>query len=88
MLVNLANPKSVLFAASVLVVIFPAGLTGPAKALIVVNHFVVEAIVYMILAGLLASAPARAAYLGFKPVLDRIAALVLGALGLRLLVGR
>src|SRR5690554_2698303 len=41
-LVNLANPKSVLFAGAVLVVIFPPGLALSDKALIVLNHFTVE----------------------------------------------
>ncbi len=87
-LINLANPKSVLFAASVLVVIFPAGLGLPQKGLIVLNHFIVEAVVYAGFAALLASGPARAGYLRLKPLFDRIAAVVLGALGLRLLFAR
>ena len=87
-LVNLANPKSVLFAASVLVVIFPPDMALADKALIVANHFVVEVIAYSLFAALLASGPARAGYLRMKPVVDRTAAVVLGALGLRLLVGR
>lgn len=88
MMVNLANPKSVLFAASVLAVIFPADLAVSAKAFIVLNHFIVELTVYGIISAALASATARTAYLRLKPQLDRIAALVLGALGLRLLLSR
>ncbi len=85
MLVNLANPKSVLFAAAVLVVIFPAGL-GPAEvALVVTNHFLLELAGYGLFAWALSRPAARAAYLRAKTWLDRIAALVLGALGLRLL---
>ena len=41
-LVNLLNPKSVLFAAAVLVTVFPAGLGAAESALIVANHFLVE----------------------------------------------
>ncbi|WP_136442505.1 LysE family translocator [Pacificoceanicola onchidii] len=88
LLVNLGNPKSVLFAASVLVVIFPPGLTLADKALIVLNHFCVELIVYSAFAALLSTPPARAAYLAMKPRIDRMAALILGALGLRLLFAR
>ncbi|MBS0122769.1 LysE family translocator [Thetidibacter halocola] len=88
MLVNLANPKSVLFAASVLVVIFPPGLTLADKALVVANHFAVELTVYALFAALLSTPPARAGYLRLKPAIDRAAAAVLGALGLRLLLGR
>ncbi|MCR9107992.1 LysE family transporter [Marivita sp. XM-24bin2] len=88
LLVNLANPKSVLFAGAVLVVIFPPDLSLGAKALIVANHFVVELVVYTLFAACLSSAPARAGYLRLKPIIDRTAAVILGALGLRLLFGR
>ena len=88
MLGNLANPKSVIFAASVLLVIFPAGLTGTEKALIVLNHLTVELVAYSLFALALSTPPARDGYLRLKPVLDRIAAAVLGALGLRLLIDR
>ncbi|MEC3860514.1 LysE family transporter [Mesobacterium sp. TK19101] len=87
-LVNLSNPKSVLFAASVLVVIFPADMTLGAKAVIVLNHFLVELIFYAGFAGLMATPAARAGYMSVKHVVDRAAALILGALGLRLLFGR
>lgn len=87
-LVNLGNPKSVLFASAVLIVIFPAGLSFGEKTLIVANHLIVEVIVYSIFAALLASRPARDGYLRAKPWLDRLCAAILGALGLRLLVGR
>lgn len=86
--INLANPKSVLFAAAVLVVIFPPGLSLAEKATIVANHMIVEWIAYALFALLLSSPPARAGYLGAKPVLDRAAGLVLGALGLRLVLDR
>ncbi len=86
--VNLANPKSVLFAASVLIVIFPAGLSAGEKALITANHLLVEGIVYSLFALALSTGPARDGYLRLKPLLDRIAAAVLGALGLRLLLDR
>lgn len=88
MFVNLANPKSVLFAGAVLVVIFPPDLSLGTKALIVANHFIVELIVYTLFAACLSSAPARAGYLRLKPIVDRAASVILGALGLRLLFGR
>jgi threonine/homoserine/homoserine lactone efflux protein len=87
-LVNLSNPKAVLFAASVLVVIFPPDLSLADKALIVTNHLIVELMVYAGFAALLSTRPARDGYLRLKPVIDRIAALILGALGLKLLLGR
>jgi len=88
LLVNLANPKSVLFAASVLLVIFPADLSLAEKGIVVMNHLAVELVVYSLFAILLSSQGARAGYLRAKPALDRIAATVLGALGLRLLIDR
>ena len=88
LLVNLANPKSVLFAASVLVVIFPPGLTLAQTALIVANHLAVEWIAYSLFALTLSTKPARDGYLRLKPVFDRLAAAVIGMLGLRLLTER
>lgn len=88
LLINLGNPKSVLFAAAVIVVIFPADLTGPDKALIFANHLAVEWMVQPALALLLSTTAVRRRYLGWKPLLDRITAAILGVLGLRLLLDR
>ena len=88
LLVNLGNPKSVLFAAAVIVVVFPQGLTTPEIALIVGNQFVLEVLFYTSFAIALTTPAARNAYLAVKPVLDRIAATLLGVLGLRLLMER
>lgn len=85
MLVNLGNPKSVLFAAAVLVVVFPAGLTPAEIALVTANHFLVECLVYATLATAFGRPAISRRYLAAKPVLDRVSATVLGALGLRLL---
>ncbi len=87
-LVNLSNPKSVLFAGAVIVVIFPAGLSSLDSAIIVLNHLAVEILVYAAMACGLASPPARAAYLRLKLWADRIAAGVMAALGLRLILER
>lgn len=86
--VNAGNPKSMLFAAAVIVVVFPQGLEPLHIAFIVANHFILEVAFYTFFALLLSSAAARRSYLGAKPLLDRIAASLLGALGLRLLVER
>lgn len=88
LLVNAANPKSVLFAGAVLVVIFPPDMSLAAKGLIVLNHLLVEVVAYTLFAACLSSAPARAGYLRLKPAIDRTASVILGALGLRLLFGR
>lgn len=88
MLVNLGNPKSVIFAAAVILVIFPPILTASEKALIFGNHLVIELIVQSALALLFSTKTVTKRYLNAKPILDRIAAGVLGALGLRLLTDR
>lgn len=87
-LVNLANPKSVLFASAVLVVVFPVTLSGTQMALIVANHWLVEVLVYSGLSLLLSSRAVANRYLRAKPVIERGCALLLGALGLRLLIER
>ena len=86
--VNLANPKSVLFAAAVILVVFPPDLTGADKALIVVNHLLVEIVVYTAFAILLSTRTVSERYLRAKPLLDRFAAIVLGGLAARLIVER
>ncbi len=86
LLVNLANPKSVLFSAAVLVVIFPPEITLAQKALIVGNHFLIEVIAYSAFALLLSTEPVSRGYLRMKPLFDRASALVLGGLGLRLIL--
>lgn len=86
--INLANPKSVLFAAAVLIVIFPADMSPAAMGAIVLNHLAIEIAFYTILATALSRPAARAVYLGAKPVLDRITGIVLATLGLKLLFSR
>lgn len=86
LLVNLGNPKSALFAAAVIVVVFPQGLSAPHIALIVANHFALEVLCYTGFALALSTPAAKSTYAALKPVLDRIAAALLGALGLRLIL--
>ncbi|MDW3222199.1 MAG: LysE family translocator [Paracoccaceae bacterium] len=88
LLINAGNPKSMLFAAAVIVVVFPTGLTMAEISLIVTNHFALEVLFYGLFAALLSSTPARRGYMSAKPILDRITATLLGALGLRLLTER
>lgn len=85
-LVNLANPKSVLFAAAVIAVVFPPDLSPLAKAVVALNQLVVEIVVYAALAASLSRPRVRAAYLDARRVIDRGVAVVLGGLGLRLIV--
>ena len=87
-LMNLGNPKSILFAAGVLLIIFPPGLTALEMAVVTANHVALEALVYATLAVLMSRDAVRARYLAWKPAIARTMALVLGGLGLRLLLTR
>ncbi|MDJ0613824.1 MAG: LysE family translocator [Rhizobiaceae bacterium] len=87
-LLNLSNPKSVLFAAAVLIVIFPPDLTLGEKAFIVTNHFLVEVVCYGLIAAVMSTPAMSKAYLAGKAWADRFASVVMGALGLRLLFQR
>ncbi len=87
-LVNLSNPKSVLFASAILIMIFPPDLSLIAKAAITANHLLVETIAYTLLATMMSTRAIANRYLHAKPVIDRLSALVMGGLGLRLLADR
>ena len=87
-MINALNPKSVLFAAAVLVVIFPPGMTLMEDAIVVLNHLAVEIIFYTALAYGLSIPAIRTGYLKAKVYFDRVASVVLGGLGLRLLLDR
>ena len=87
-LVNLLNPKSVVFAAAVLVAVFPSGLSVAESFVIVVNHFLVEVAFYTTLAFYMSTPVVSQRYLRAKAYIDRGAALILGALGIRLVLTR
>jgi threonine/homoserine/homoserine lactone efflux protein len=82
---NLGNPKSILFSAGVLLVIFPPGLSAAEMALVTANHVALEIAVYATLAHLMSRDAIRLRYLAAKPAINRAMALVLAALGLNLL---
>ena len=86
--VNLLNPKCVLFSAAVLVVIFPTGMTLWQNAVVVLNQFVLEVVLYTGVALVMSRAPIRARYLAVKVWFDRTASVVLGGLSVRLLAER
>ena len=87
-MINVLNPKSVLFAAAVLVVIFPEGMTMSENLLVVANHLVIEALFYITLAFGMSRASVSQSYMRAKVYIDRVAAIILGMLGLRLLLNR
>ena len=81
-LINLSNPKSVLFAAAVIVAIFPAGLSPANGLVIVANHLLVEIVFYATLAFCMSTQAVTARYMRARLYIDRAAASILGALGL------
>ena len=83
-LVNLLNPKSVLFAAAVLVAVFPAGLSVSESFVIAINHFLVEVAFYSTLSFCMSTQAVSKRYMKAKTYIDRVAAIILGALGIRL----
>ena len=86
--VNLLNPKSVLFAAAVLITVFPAGLSVIESFVIVFNHFLVEVAFYTILAFSMSTQAISRRYMQAKIYIDRGAAVIFGALGVRLALSR
>lgn len=86
LLVNLSNPKSVLFAAAVLVVIFPENLSFWQQSLIVLNHLLVELVFYVMLARVFGTETLVRNYQRVKVKIDRTASVLMGGLGLRILL--
>ncbi|WP_299815905.1 LysE family translocator [uncultured Jannaschia sp.] len=85
-LLNLGNPKSIIFSVGVLLVIFPPNLSGVTMLLVTLDHIALEIAVYSTLATLVSRDAIRDRYLAAKPLLMRAMGIVLGGLGLRLLV--
>lgn len=84
--INMLNPKSVLFAAAVLVVIFPSNMTLFENAVIVLNQLAMEILFYTLLATAMNAQGIKKRYLDAKIYIDRTASFILATLGLRILV--
>lgn len=85
-LINLTNPKSVLFAGSILLAIFPMDLTLTDKAVIIATIFTCEVSFYSLMAASFSRPALRARYANAKLWLDRSAAAVLGGLGINFIL--
>ncbi|MEL7105476.1 MAG: LysE family translocator [Pseudomonadota bacterium] len=88
LLVNLSNPKSMLFAGAVLVVIFPADMSTLARFAVALNHVAIEIVAYGVLAYAIAATGIAKPLLAAKKALERVTAVILGGLGLRLVLER
>ncbi|MFK7877233.1 MAG: LysE family translocator, partial [Paracoccaceae bacterium] len=87
-MINVLNPKSALFAAAMIVVIFPSELSMPESLLIVANQFFIEALFYAAVAFGMSRKAISQSYLSAKVYIDRISAGVLSLLGLRIMFHR
>ncbi|MEO0343200.1 MAG: LysE family translocator [Pseudomonadota bacterium] len=87
-MINLLNPKSMLFAAAVLIVALPQSMTAWDNLFILTNHLVMEWAFYTCLAFAMSAETAKQKYLSAKVYFDRTASVVLGALSVRLLAAR
>lgn len=87
-LINLLNPKSVLFGAAMLVVIFPPGMSLPQILFVGANQLVVESMFYAFIAFGFSTRTMAGGYLRAKKYIDRMAAMIIGILGLRLIWSR
>ncbi|MEM7198136.1 MAG: LysE family translocator, partial [Pseudomonadota bacterium] len=72
-LINLLNPKSVLFSAAVLVAIFPKDMSMLDNAIVVANHAAIEMVCYSALAFFFSTPAVSESYLKAKLYLDRTA---------------
>ena len=85
-LARLLHPNSVIFAAVVLIVIFPQDLRTREKAFIGSNHLVLGWVLYGALTWLVSRPAVTARHLKAQSWIDKCAASVLSVLGLRLLL--
>ena len=74
-----------LFAAAVLVAIFPPDMDVAHKLAIAGNHLGIELVFYAILAATMSRQDVRTCYFAMKPYLDRFAAVVLQVLAINIL---
>ena len=83
---QLSNPKTAIVYGSIFAALLPASLPRWMLVTLPLCILLVETCWYMVVALAFSSDRPRAAYLRFKTWIDRLAACVMGALGLRLIV--
>ena len=88
LMVNALNPKSILFAAAVLAIVFPPNMLFAEHLLVVFNQFLVEVAFYAALAYFIGREKIRTAYIKLKRFIDRFSSVVLGSFGLSLVAER
>ena len=86
-LINLMNPKSVVFAASVIVMIFPPDISLAAMMIVPANHLLIEFCFYFVFAFVFSRQAVRQGYLARRRLFNRVAAIAMAALALRMAFG-
>lgn len=86
MATQLSNPKTAIAYAGIFAALLPAGLPGWAWFVPLPLVFLVESGWYAVVATVFSAERPRSAYLRAKARIDRLAAAVMGALGIRLLL--
>ena len=85
---QLCNPKTAVVYAGVFTALLPEGTTPPTLIVVAMGTFAVEAGWYTVVAVAFSTARIRAGYARAERWLDRVAGVVIGALGLRLIAHR
>jgi threonine/homoserine/homoserine lactone efflux protein len=86
-LLNVSNPKPILFFASLFLSVFPEPFTIASGAVVYLSMLALELVFFTAVALTLTTPAVRARALQAKPMIDRAAAIVIGALGVWLLLG-
>jgi threonine/homoserine/homoserine lactone efflux protein len=83
---QISNPKTAIYYGSIFVAVLPAAPPDWMLAILPFLVFTIEAGWYALVAVAFSSERPRAAYLRFKGKIDRLAAIVMGGLGVRLIL--
>lgn len=86
-LLNVSNPKPILFFTSLFLSVFPEPFTPASGAVVYLSMLALELSFFTAVALTLTTPTIRARALQAKPVIDRVAAVVIAALGVWLLAG-
>lgn len=84
---NVSNPKPILFFSSLFLSVFPDPFTLASGAVVYLSMLALELSFFTAVALTLTTPSVRARALRAKPIIDRVAAVVIGALGVWLLWG-
>lgn len=84
---NISNPKPILFITSLFLSVFPEPFTLATGAVVYLSMLALELSFFVVVSLTLTTPQIRARALAAKPMIDRVAAVVIAALGVWLLAG-